>query len=211
VAMVGPSGAGKSTVAYLLLRFVEPQKGTLTAGGQPLADWPLADWRRQVAWVPQAPTLFHGSVADNIRLGRPRATPDEVIRAARQAHAHEFVRALPQGYETLVGERGARLSGGEAQRIALARAFLKDAPLLILDEATADLDPEVEAHVQEALARLLRGRTAILIAHRLNTVLHADRILVMDGGRVVENGTHQALLAAGGLYRRLLGAYGGAA
>jgi ATP-binding cassette subfamily C protein CydD len=211
VALVGPSGAGKSTVAYLVLRFVEPQAGTLTAGGRPLGDWPLAAWREQVAWVPQAPALFHGTVAHNIRLGRPDATPDEVAWAARQAHAHEFVQALPQGYDTLVGERGARLSGGEAQRIALARAFLKDAPLLILDEATANLDPEVEARIQEALARLLHGRTAILIAHRLNTVRHANRVLVMAGGRIVEDGTHEALLAAGGLYRRLVGAYGGAA
>jgi ATP-binding cassette subfamily C protein CydD len=213
LALVGPSGAGKSTVAHLLLRFVEPDRGRIVVGDTPLADLPPAAWRERVAWVPQSPYLFHGSVADNIRVGRPEATLAEVEQAARLAHAHEFVAALPQGYDTPLGERGARLSGGEAQRIALARAFLKDAPLLVLDEATAHLDPEVEDLVQAALARLLQGRTAILIAHRLNTVLRADRILVLDGGRVVEQGSHAALLAQNGLYRRLAeaGAYAGGA
>ncbi|MGD2205722.1 MAG: thiol reductant ABC exporter subunit CydD, partial [Anaerolineae bacterium] len=206
VALVGPSGAGKSTVAYLLLRFVEPDRGKITLGDQP-----LAAWREQIAWVPQNPYLFHGTVAENIRLGRPDATPDEVTRAARQAHAHQFIQALPQGYDTNIGERGARLSGGEAQRLALARAFLKDAPLLILDEATANLDPAIEALVQETLVRLMRGRTVILIAHRLSTVLHADRILVMDGGRVVEEGTHAVLMERDGLYRRLVCAATGSA
>ncbi len=212
VALVGPSGAGKSTVAHLLLRFVEPDRGRILVGDRPLADpahGRAAAWREQVAWVPQAPYLFHGSAADNVRLGRPGATAAEVERAARLAHAHEFIAALPQGYDTPLGERGARLSGGQAQRIALARAFLKDAPLLILDEATAHLDPEVEDRVQAALARLLRGRTAILIAHRLHTVQRADRILVLDGGRVVEQGDHASLLRQDGLYRRLAqaGAY----
>jgi ATP-binding cassette subfamily C protein CydD len=209
VALVGPSGAGKSTVAYLLLRFDEPDRGTITVDGRPLGEIPIAAWREQVAWVSQSPYLFHGTVADNIRLGRPGATPDEVAWAARQARAHAFVEALPQGYDTPIGERGARLSGGEAQRIALARAFLKDAPLLILDEATANLDPEVEALVQEAMARLLRGRTALIIAHRLSTVTRADRTVVMDGGRVVQQGSHERLLRQDGLYRRLVGAYGG--
>jgi ABC-type multidrug transport system fused ATPase/permease subunit len=208
VALVGPSGAGKSTVAYLLLRFVEPDRGTIRAGDRPLRAYPAAAWREQVAWVPQNPYLFHGTVAENIRLARPGASAEQVRQAARQAQAHLFVEALPRGYETLIGERGSRLSGGEAQRIALARAFLKDAPLLVLDEATANLDPEVEALVQEAMGRLLQGRTTLLIAHRLSTVYRADRILVMDRGRIVEEGKHAALVRQGGLYGRLVGAYG---
>jgi ATP-binding cassette subfamily C protein CydD len=209
VALVGPSGAGKSTVAYLLLRFVEPDRGTITVGGRALAELAPAAWREHVAWVPQEPYLFYGTIADNIRLARPAANLDEVAWAARQAHADAFVEALPQGYDTVVGERGTRLSGGEAQRIALARAFLKDAPLLILDEATANLDPEIEAQVQEAMERLLQGRTALVIAHRLSTVYRADRIVVMDAGRIVEQGAHADLLQRGGLYRRLVGAYSG--
>ena len=209
VALVGPSGAGKSTAAYLLLRFIEPERGTITVGGRPLDGLSPAAWREQVAWVPQEPYLFYGTIADNFRLARPDASLDEVAWAARQAHAHAFIEALPQGYDTIIGERGARLSGGEAQRIALARAFLKDAPLLILDEATANLDPEIEAQVQEAMERLLEGRTALVIAHRLSTVYRADRILVMDTGRIVEQGTHADLLQRGGLYCRLVGAYSG--
>jgi ABC-type multidrug transport system fused ATPase/permease subunit len=207
VALVGPSGAGKSTLAYLLLRFLEPDRGTITAADRPLADLDPAAWRRQIAWVPQNPTLFYGTVADNIRLGRPEAGLDEVIWAARQAHAHEFVARLPQGYDTLLGERGARLSGGQGQRLALARAFLQDAPLLLLDEATANLDPEVEQLIQKALERLLRGRAALIIAHRLHTIYRADRILVLDAGRVVQEGSHADLLSRDGLYRRLVTAY----
>jgi ATP-binding cassette subfamily C protein CydCD len=207
VALVGPSGAGKSTVAYLLLRFVKADRGTISVDGRPLRDLAPPAWRQQVAWVPQHPYLFHGTVAENICLARPGATLQEVAQAARQAHAHTFIEALPQGYDTVIGERGARLSGGQAQRIALARAFLKDAPLLILDEATANLDPEIEALVQGAIERLLQGRTALIIAHRLSTVYRADRILVMDRGRIVEEGTHAGLLQQPGLYRRLVGAY----
>jgi thiol reductant ABC exporter CydD subunit len=207
VALVGPSGAGKSTVAYLLLRFLEPERGAITVDGSPLRDVSPAIWREGVAWVPQNPYLFHGTVADNIRLACPEAGLSEVEDAARLAHAHDFIEALPHGYETLIGERGARLSGGEAQRLALARAFLKDAPLLVLDEATANLDPEIEALVQEAMARLLEGRTALLIAHRLTTVYRADRILVMDQGRIVQTGTHTALLKQEGLYQQLVTAY----
>jgi ATP-binding cassette subfamily C protein CydD len=208
VALVGPSGGGKSTVAHLLLRFIEPDRGGILVNGQPMSELPPLAWREQVAWVPQNPYLFHGSVAENIRLARPDATPDELAWAARQAHAHTFIEALPRGYDTIVGERGARLSGGEGQRIALARAFLKDAPLLILDEATANLDLELEEQVQEAMGRLLEGRTALIIAHRLSTVYHASRIVVMADGRAVQEGSHATLVQEGGLYRRLVGAYG---
>jgi ABC-type multidrug transport system fused ATPase/permease subunit len=213
VALVGPSGAGKSTVAYLLLRFIEPDRGAIQVGDRPLRELSPVDWREQVAWVPQNPYLFYGTVTENIRLAHPGASLEQVRRAARQAHAHEFVEALPRRYDTVIGERGSRLSGGEAQRIALARAFLKDAPLILFDEATANLDPEVEALVQEAMGRLLQGRTALLIAHRLSTVYRADRILVMDKGRIVEEGDHAALNEQGGLYWQLAGAYsaGGAA
>ncbi len=210
VALVGPSGAGKSTVAYLLLRFIEPDQGMVLVDGRPLRDLSRRAWREQVAWVPQNPYLFHGTVAENIRLARPEAGLDEVAWAARQAHAQAFIEALPQGYDTVIGERGARLSGGEAQRIALARAFLKDAPLLILDEATANLDPEIEDLVQEAMARLIVGRTALIIAHRLSTVYRADRILVMSEGRIQEEGTHTELLQQAGLYKQLVHAYDGA-
>ncbi|MGD8622983.1 MAG: thiol reductant ABC exporter subunit CydD [Anaerolineae bacterium] len=207
VALVGPSGGGKTTVAYLLLRFLAPDGGVILAGGTPLADLPPDAWRQSVAWVPQQPYLFYGTVAHNIRLARPGATTDEVVWAARQARAHAFIEELPRGYDTVVGERGARLSGGQAQRLALARALLKDAPLLILDEATANLDPEVETLIQEGLGRLLQRRTALVIAHRLPTIYRADRILVLDGGRLVEQGSHAALLQRRGLYRRLVRAY----
>jgi len=209
VALVGPTGAGKSTVAYLLMRFLDPSRGEIRVDGVPLSSLPLSAWRARLAWVPQRPTLFRGSVAANIRLGRPTATSDEVVWAARQAQAHDFVQALPEAYDTVIGERGVTLSGGEAQRIALARAFLKDAPLLLLDEATAHLDPETEDAVQAAVVRLLAGRSALMIAHRLPTAATADRVLVMERGQIVQQGTHRDLLRAGGLYRSLVGAYGG--
>ncbi|WP_003543183.1 thiol reductant ABC exporter subunit CydD [Desulfotomaculum nigrificans] len=184
VALVGPSGAGKSTVAHLLLRFMEPDQGTISVNDIPLQKIPPDDWCQQVALVPQNPYLFYGTVADNILWGRPGATREEVIKAAQQAGAHRFISQLPQGYDTLVGEQGLRLSGGQAQRIAIARAFLKDAPLLILDEATAGLDPASEQVVHEALDRLMQGRTVLMITHSLATVERADRILVLAAGRV---------------------------
>jgi ATP-binding cassette subfamily C protein CydCD len=205
-ALVGPSGSGKSTLADLLLGFLTPQAGTIRVGDRSLAEIPREAWRSQVAWVPQRPYLFQDSVAANIRLARPEASLAEVKQAARLAHAHDFIQALPQGYATPIGERGARLSAGQRQRLALARAFLKDAPLLVLDEATNNLDPESEALIQGALERLLDGRTALIIAHRLSTVAAADQILVLERGRVVESGTHANLLAQSGLYRRLLAA-----
>lgn len=207
VALVGPSGAGKSTIAALLLRFLTPTAGQIAVDGVPLAAIPAEAWRRQVAWVPQRPYLFNASVLDNIRLGSPHATPDEVAYAAQQAYAHDFIRALPDGYATTIGERGARLSGGQAQRIALARAFLRDAPFLLLDEATANLDAESEQLVNAAIQRLLTGRTALIIAHRLHTVTRSDRIVVLAEGRVAESGAHPDLVAAGGLYSTLVSTY----
>ena len=206
IALVGPSGAGKSTIAELLLQFAQPSSGSLTLGGRPVAGFEPAAWRSQVAWVPQNPYLVNDSIAANIRMGRPGASMAQVIRAAEQAQAHGFIEATPQGYETSVGERGARLSAGQAQRIVLARAFLRDAPLLILDEATANLDPESEALVGAAMVDLMAGRTALVIAHRLNTVRSADHILVLDQGQIVQQGGHAQLLAEGGLYRRLTSA-----
>jgi ATP-binding cassette, subfamily C, bacterial CydD len=211
LALVGASGAGKSTLVQLLLGFLRPTAGTLSVNGRDLGTVALDDWHRHLAWVPQQPRLFAGTIAANIRLGipdhDPRARPEAVHAAARRARAAGFIEALPAGYETRVGERGAGLSGGQIQRIALARAFLRDAPLVILDEATANLDPESERLVQEGIDELARDRTLIAVAHRLDTVRKADRILVLDQGRVVESGNHAQLAAAGGTYSRLLRAY----
>lgn len=203
-ALVGPSGAGKSTVAHLLLSFIAPTGGEIRLAGTPLTAIAMPAWREQVAWVPQRPYLFHDTVAANIRLGRPTASPAEIVAAAQAAQAHDFITALPQGYDTVIGERGARLSGGEAQRLGLARAFLKDAPLLILDEATAHLDPDHEAALMQALTRLMQGRTVLIIAHRLSTVYRADQVVVLDGGRVVQVGPPQRLAQEAGVYRRLI-------
>ena len=211
IAVVGPSGSGKSTIAHLLLRFIDPDGGSISIDGQPLESLDITAWRSQIAWVPQRPYLFNASVAENILLADPNASPEEVILAARQAYAHDFIQALPQAYDTLIGERGSRLSGGQAQRIALARAFLKKSPLLILDEATANLDPGIEAQLREAMDHLLQDRTALIIAHRLGVVQDVDMILVLAGGRVIETGSHATLLEDGGLYSRLFAAYGGLA
>lgn len=208
VALVGATGAGKSTAAAALLRFIEPTSGAIYVGGIPMATIDRAAWRSMVAWVPQLPHLFHGTVADNIRLGRPKATMAEVVAAAKAAHADEFIRALPEGYDTPLGEEGARLSGGQRQRLALARAFLRDAPLVVLDEATSHLDSESEALVRAALARLQQGRTVLVIAHRLQLAADADWVAVAQGGRVVATGSHNELLASNAYYRELVTAYG---
>ncbi len=204
VGLVGPSGSGKSTFVRLIQRLHDIADGTIRIDGQDIAGVAQASLRRQIAIVPQEPTLFHRTLAENIAYGRPRATAAEIERAARLAHAHDFIARQPKGYATLVGERGIKLSGGERQRVAIARAFLADAPVLILDEATSSLDSESEAAIQAAMERLVVGRTAIVIAHRLSTVRAMDRILVFDRGRVTEQGTHETLLAQPGtLYRRL--------
>jgi ATP-binding cassette subfamily C protein CydCD len=208
VALVGPSGAGKSTIAGLLLHFFYPSEGKILVGGKSLTSIDAVEWRTQVAWISQDPTLFYGTLVDNIRLARPDASMKDIVQAAKQAQAHEFIENQPLGYDTVIGERGARLSAGQVQRIALARAFLKDAPLLILDEPTVNLDPETEASLQSAMDELLVGRTALIIAHRLNTTINADKILVLDGGQIVEQGSHSELSRQGGLYSRLIASAG---
>jgi ATP-binding cassette, subfamily B, bacterial MsbA len=202
-ALVGPSGGGKSTVVSLLLRFVRPSEGTLLWDGESLDAFSVATLRAQTALVTQDPLLFSGSIRDNLLLARPSATDEEVRRALALAHAESFVRALPEGVETKLGEAGSGLSGGQRQRLALARAVLREAALLVLDEATSNLDPESEREIQVALREVLRGRTALVVAHRLETVVEAHCIHVLDAGKVVERGTHSELLALGGVYARL--------
>ena len=203
VALVGPSGAGKTTIIQLLLRFYDPKSGTVSIDGHDLTKLDRADFRSHIALVPQEPVIFATSARENIRFGRPGASDADVKEAAKAAAAHDFLSALPNGYDTEVGERGVMLSGGQKQRIAIARAILRDAPILLLDEATSALDAESEQAVQKAVERLSEDRTTIVVAHRLATVKKADRILVFDEGRIIASGTHDSLVAEGGLYARL--------
>jgi len=203
IALVGPSGAGKSTITKLLLRLYDITDGSIEIDGQNIAQVTQESLRNAIGFVPQEPILFHRTLMDNIRYGKRDATDEEVIEAARQAHCHEFIDALPQKYETFVGERGVKLSGGERQRVAIARAILKNAPILILDEATSSLDSESESLIQDALQSLMQGKTVIVIAHRLSTIMKMDRIVVLEGGTVVAEGTHDELLQQGGLYQKL--------
>ena len=203
IAIVGPSGAGKSTIASMLLRFYEPDGGAIYFDERLSKDFPLSQLRMQMAFVPQDVILFGGSIKENIAYGKPSATDEEIILAAKKAHAHEFVERFPEHYETIVGERGIKLSGGQRQRIAIARAILKDPAILILDEATSSLDSESEQLVQDALENLMKGRTSFVIAHRLSTIRSADKIVLIDKGIVSESGTHAELMSHNGLYRKL--------
>jgi ATP-binding cassette subfamily B protein len=204
VALVGPSGAGKSTVISLLLRFFDPVAGEVRLDGEDTSRYPLSWLRRQMAIVPQEVLLFGGTIRENILYGRPGASEEEVRDAARRANAAQFIEGFPEGYETVVGERGVKLSGGQRQRIAIARAILANPAVLLLDEATSSLDSESERLVQEALDELMRGRTSLIVAHRLSTVRDADQILVLNEGTIVQRGTHESLIAEeNGLYRML--------
>ena len=204
LALVGPTGAGKSTLANLLPRFYDPQQGAIRIGGHDLRDLPLSFVRQNIASVLQDVFLFHGTVYENLIFGHPDATERTVQKAAQAANAHAFIRDLPQGYDTVIGERGVRLSGGEKQRLSIARALLKDAPILILDEATSSVDVETEALIQEALYRLTQNRTTLVIAHRLSTVRRSPTIAVLHEGRVVETGNHSSLIDRDGLYARMV-------
>lgn len=209
-ALVGTSGAGKSTLAGLLAGFLVPDSGEILVGEHPLRDLDLISWREKVAWVSQFPYMFHTTIEENIRLSKPEASQDEIVAAARTANADAFIRSFPDGYRTVVGERGMRLSGGQVQRIALARAFLKNAPVLIMDEPGANLDPESQDLLVDALRHLLIQRTSLIIAHRLSTIRNADQVVVVEKGRVVQNGTPEELLHEGGHLERLITASGGA-
>jgi ATP-binding cassette subfamily B protein len=203
VGLVGYTGAGKSTFINLILRFYPIEKGKILIDGQEITQVTLESLRRQIALIPQDPILFHRTLDENIRYAKPEATSSEITQAAKLAHCDEFIRSMPEGYSTKVGERGTRLSGGEKQRIAIARALLADAPILILDEATSALDSVTENYIQDSLEKLMTGRTTIVIAHRLSTLARMDRILVFDQGKIVEEGSPAALLNSGGLYARM--------
>jgi len=203
VGLVGYSGSGKTTFVNLILRLFEVTKGSILIDEQNIRDVSQDSLHEKIALIPQDPTLFHRTLMENIRYGQVTATDAEVIEAAKKAHAHEFIQKLPQGYDSLVGERGVKLSGGQRQRIAIARAILKNAPILILDEATSQLDSVTEGYIQESLWELMQGTTTIVVAHRLSTLLHMDRILVFDAGKIVEDGTHSELIEKNGLYKTL--------
>jgi ABC-type multidrug transport system fused ATPase/permease subunit len=203
VALVGPSGTGKTTVASLLLRFYDPSKGRITLDGQDLRGLTLASLRRNIALVSQDPILFAASIRENIAYGRPGASQEQIVTAARNAGAHEFIQRMPEGYESRIAERGATLSSGQRQRLAIARAFLKDAPILILDEPTSALDAQTEGALMQALEGLMKGRTTLIIAHRLSTVRRADRIVVLQDGLIKESGSHEELIARGEIYAHL--------
>ena len=208
-ALVGPNGAGKSTTADLLMRFIEPFSGEILLNGIPLHNFPVSEWQKFITWVPQRPYLFQGTILENLRLANPVAQENEIFDAAQKANLHEFVNNLPKGFETLIGENGMNLSGGQAKRLALARAFLKNAPLLIMDEPTAHLDPQQENLLREATERICRTRTGLIIAHRISTIHNADCILVLDRGRIVQNGIHNKLIQEPGLYQSFAQAYQG--
>jgi ABC-type multidrug transport system fused ATPase/permease subunit len=203
IGLVGQSGAGKSTLVSLLLRLYDIQSGTIKIDGQNISEVTQESLRRNIAVIPQDTSLFHRSLMDNIRYGNLDASDDAVIEAAKKAHAHDFIMDLPDAYDTMVGERGVKLSGGQRQRIAIARAILKDAPILILDEATSALDSESERLIQDSLRTLMDGKTVIAIAHRLSTISHLDRLIVMDKGQIIEDGTHENLLNQNGQYAKL--------
>lgn len=208
-ALVGASGAGKTTITYLLLQFIYAQQGGIYAGGKSITNFSADEWRTLISWVPQNPYIFHTSVAENIKLAKPNASADEIAEAAERANIHEFIQQLPGGYETIVGERAARLSGGQAQRLALARAFLKNSDFLILDEPTSSLDPQVERQISQSIRKLVENKTVLLIAHRLRTVKKADQIVIIDDGKIVETGTHTELLDKKGAYSKMVFASGG--
>jgi ATP-binding cassette subfamily B protein len=201
--LVGVSGSGKSTITKLLLRFADVQKGEILVSDENIKCITQRSLRKNIAYVPQETTLFHRSIAENIAYGKPDATINEIKRAAKLANADKFIEDMPEGYETMVGERGVKLSGGQRQRIAIARAILKDAPILVLDEATSALDSESEALIQDALDKLMKGRTSIVVAHRLSTVANLDRIIVLKDGKIVEEGSHAELLKKDGAYKKL--------
>ena len=200
---MGPSGAGKTTITKLLLRFADVQQGPIIIDGQDIRKITQDDLRSNISYISQEPILFHRSIRDNIAYSKPNATEEEIFEVARKAHAHDFIEKLPKSYDTLVGERGVKLSGGERQRVAIARAMLKDSPILLLDEATSSLDSISESYIQDAFNELMKGKTTIVIAHRLSTVQKMDKIIVLDNGKIVEEGTHQELLAKNGFYSDL--------